>query len=64
MKRKPEVQTKPTAYEVLNAFIKEKGIVLGLSKSQISFTDTNQILISPPTIFAVYKDELPVKEEN
>ena len=63
MKRKPEIQ-KPTAYELLNAFIKEKGIVLGLSKSQVSFTDTNQILISQPTIFAVYKDELPVQQAN
>jgi len=64
--RKPEPikEVQQSAYEVLNQFLKDNDIVLGLGKSQISYTDSNQIIISPPTIFAIYKDEVTKKEGN
>lgn len=55
MKRKP--QAKQTAHEALNAFLKIKNIALGLSKPEISFTNSNQIVINPSQIIAVYVDE-------
>ena len=58
MKRKPEPLNK-SAYEVLNEFIKNEGIVLALSKPQISFTDSNQIIINSPNIMAFYKTDVP-----
>lgn len=58
MKKKPEVNSKPTAYEVLNQFLSEKGIALGVGKAPISYTDNNQIFIGLPNIFAVYKEDL------
>ena len=55
MKRKPK--TKGTAHDALNAFLKAKNIALGLSKPEISFTSSNQMVVNPPHIIAVYVDD-------
>jgi hypothetical protein len=57
--RKPEPPVTKSAYEVLNEFIQNEGIVLALSKPQISFTDSNQIIINSPNIMAFYKTDVP-----
>ena len=63
MKRKPK-QTKITAYETLNIFLKQNDIVLGLDKPRISFTDTNQIVISPSKVIAIYRSDLKKENKN
>ena len=65
--RKPKVTSNgelKSAYDVLNEFLKEKNIALGFNKPQISFTDNNQIVISPPQIIALYKDQVKKEELN
>lgn len=66
--RKPKIDIpqRPTAYEVLNKFLKENNIFLTIGKPKISFTDANQIIIDNPQIFAIYKDEIKTdkKEAN
>ena len=52
--RKP-TPTKTDAFQILNAWLKENGIILGLSKPEISFTNANQMIINPPKIMAVYQ---------
>jgi hypothetical protein len=64
--RKPKIQPKPevTAYTILNKYLKDNDIILGLSKPQISYTDTNQIIISQPNITAVFKSEVTAEKKE
>lgn len=56
--RKPLVTSKPSAQVVLNDFIKEKGILLGTQSGEIERTGKGSLIIHPPTIIAVYADEM------
>lgn len=66
MSRKPESPkaSRPQAKEVLDTFMKEKGIVFALGRPNIQFTNTNVLLVEPPKIMIAYVDELETNKTN
>ena len=56
--RKPKPpQSRPPAEILLNQFLKEKKLALGIGKPNISFTNDGQIIIGRPAILVVYQDQ-------
>jgi len=55
--RKPTPPSKEPAQVLLNNFLKEHGILIGTRRSTIDHTNNGGIVISPPTIVAVYASE-------
>lgn len=62
--RKPEPQTKQPAQEVLNKFLEEKGILIGTERPKLEFTQAGAMVMYPPSIFAVYKEEVMPKPDT
>ncbi|HEC63855.1 MAG TPA: hypothetical protein ENI23_01015 [bacterium] len=58
MKRKP-TPPKATADQLLNAFLKEKGILIATSQQKITRTPDGLIVIHRPDVSAVFKDQIP-----
>ncbi len=65
--RKPKTKpssSRPTngerepAFDLVNEFMRKKGIIIQLSKPEVSYTNQSDILIKAPTVGAVYKDQL------
>jgi hypothetical protein len=54
--RKPEPK-KPPAEQLLNKFLKENGILIGLDQPPISKTSDGMVVVGKPNIIAVYDDK-------
>jgi hypothetical protein len=63
--RKPEPPSKPAnANDILNRFLKENNLVLGLSRPQVDYTNNGQIIIGRPNIIAVFAKDLPDRPQK
>ncbi len=60
--RKPKPEG--NANEMLNSFCKENGIVLGLNKSSVDFTNSGQLIIGRPDIVAVFAKNIPQQPQD
>ncbi len=57
--RKPKTSGKISADTLLNDFLQTHNILLALNQPAISHTNDGQILISRPSIIAVYREDVP-----
>jgi len=56
--RKPSSEALEPAQNKLNRFLTENNILIGTDRAKVSFTDSGVILIDPPRVFAVYKNQI------
>lgn len=58
MGKKPQPQKPKTAHELINDFINQNDIVLGLSRPELSYNKANDLIVSQPKIIALFKSEV------
>ncbi len=58
MKRKPTPPEKETADQLLNRFLKEKGILIATNQQKITRTPDGLTIIHRPDISAVFEDQI------
>ena len=54
----PPPSSRVPANTILDAFTKEKKIVLGLSAFKVAYTNTGTMIVDKPNIVVMYEDEV------